>query len=87
MNKMVAAAALAGLAMLAACGDQPGAGGLTEEDNRELNNAAEMLDASPDSLVAGDEATLGNGEAGSAETGDVLVTNDALATGAAGNGQ
>jgi hypothetical protein len=76
MRKVIAVASLAaGLLMLAGCGDKKGAGGLTEDDNRELNNAAEMLDASPDSLVANDEATLGNGDE---ETIDV---NEATANG------
>jgi hypothetical protein len=63
MRRLIAAALLAGgLTILAGCGDKPGAGGLTEEDNLQLNNAAEMLDTSPDSLVANDEAVLGNGD-------------------------
>lgn len=72
------AALVAGVAMLAACGDG-GAGSPTAEENRELDNAAEMLDASPDSLVASDNDMLGNGEEPAAETGDLLVTNEALA--------
>lgn len=47
---------------LAACGEKKDEGGLTAADNQELNNAAEMLDASPDSLVASDDVALGNGE-------------------------
>jgi len=48
----------AALLALAACDRQPGAGGLSAEDERQLDNAAAMLDetnifdASPDSLVA-----------------------------------
>ena len=48
----------AALAALGACGDSDeGRGGLTAEEERQLDNAAEMLDgnmvdASPDSLVA-----------------------------------
>jgi hypothetical protein len=86
MGKMIVAAALAAGLALAGCGDKAGEGGLTEAENRELDNAAEMLDASPDSLVANDEAALGNGEEESAEGGDVLVTNEA-ANAAAANGQ
>ena len=48
---------------LAACGEKKDEGGLTAADNQELNNAAEMLDASPDSLVASDDVALGNGGA------------------------
>lgn len=55
-------AGLAALALLAACGDNEGAGGLTAEEERQLDNAAAMLDdnmidVSPDSLVA-NEAEL-----------------------------
>jgi hypothetical protein len=85
MKKLVMAAGAA-LFALAACGSEENPGGLSAEENRELNNAAEMLDASPDSLIASDEATLGNGEEPSAETGDVLVA-DPGANGAAGNQQ
>jgi hypothetical protein len=53
---------LAGLALLAACGRDEGSGGLTAEEERQLDNAAQMLDdnmidVSPDSLVA-NEAEL-----------------------------
>jgi hypothetical protein len=57
MKTRLAFAALAALA-LAGCSQQPAAGGLTPEDERQLDNAAAMLDdntifdASPDSLVA-----------------------------------
>ena len=60
---IVAAAVLA----LGACGGEQGAGGVTEEESKQLNEAAEMLDASPDSLVAPDETGLGNGDQGAAE--------------------
>lgn len=54
--------AIAALALLAACGDNEGRGGLTAEEERELNKAEAMLndnmiDVSPDSLVA-NEAEL-----------------------------
>lgn len=55
---LIAAASLA----LAACGSKKDEGGLTAQDNLELNNAAEMLDTSPDSLVPTDNVALGNGE-------------------------
>lgn len=57
MKTRLAFAALAALA-LAACSSRPAAGGLTAEDERELDNASAMLDdkavfdVSPDSLVA-----------------------------------
>jgi hypothetical protein len=67
---VVVAAVLA----LGACGGgEQKEGGVTAEEAKQLNEAAEMLDASPDSFVASDETGLGNGEAGNAETGDVLV--------------
>ena len=75
MKTMTMAAAAAALAMLTACGGEENAGGLSAEENRELNNAAEMLDASPDSLVATDDAALGNGEE-NAETGDLPVVDE-----------
>jgi hypothetical protein len=57
MNHRLAVAAFALLA-LAGCSPRPAAGGLSAEDERQLDNAAAMLDdntifdASPDSLVA-----------------------------------
>ena len=80
MNRIGVAAVLGAAAMLAACGEREGEGGITAEENRELNNAAEMLDTSPDSLVASDDAALGNGDA-PAETGDVLVSDEAAENG------
>ncbi len=69
--------ALAAAALLAACGDNEGRGGLTAEEERQLDNAAAMLDdnlidVSPDSLIANEaeleamDATEGGG-ANSAE--------------------
>lgn len=56
-------AMMAAAATLAGCGGSDDAdGALSAEESQELNNAAEMLDASPDSLIAADEAPLGNGE-------------------------
>ena len=62
MTRTMTIAALAALALLAGCGDREGRGGLTAEEDRELDNAAAMLedniiDVSPDSLVA-NEAEL-----------------------------
>jgi hypothetical protein len=85
--------AAAGALLLAGCSggdsDTP-----TAEENRELNNAAEMLDdntvtdASADGLTV-QEAPVGNGDAGAAATGDALVGggDDAATNGAAVNAQ
>jgi hypothetical protein len=78
---------------LAACGGGEG-DGPTAEENRELNNAAAMLDenvttdASADSLTV-EEAPVGNGDAGVAASGDALVGGgDNLTTnGAVANAQ
>jgi hypothetical protein len=71
----------AALLVLAACGEKKDEGGLTAQDNQELNNAAEMLDASPDSLVASDNVALGNGESTALETdaANAAIDNDANA--------
>ena len=87
MRKTIhAAIAAAALATLAGCGggnpNQP-----TAEENRELNNAAAMLDeqdASADSLTVEDPA-LGNGDAPApaadqAQTGDVPAVNGSQPT-------
>jgi len=61
MKRLTTIAAIAlGLA-LTGC-DNKENGGVTSEESAALNNAAEMLDASPDSLIADDQAPLGNGE-------------------------
>ena len=71
-------AALAASLMLAACNSQPTAGGLTADEERELDNAAAMLDqqnvfdTSPDGLaanaaeIAAQENTAGAAGAGPA---------------------
>ncbi len=79
------AAAAAALATLSACGGDENAGGLSAEENRELNNAAEMLDASPDSLVASEDSALGNGEE-PAQTGELPVGDEGT-NGTAANAQ
>ena len=77
MNRITNLAAAAALMLLAGCGDNEGRGGLTAEEERQLDNAAGMLDdnmidVSPDSLVANEaeleamDATEGGG-ANSAE--------------------
>ncbi len=67
---MKALAGLAAVALLAACGGGDD-NALTADENAALNEAAEMLDASPDSLVAADDG-LGNGE---------MPVDDSLSTG------
>ncbi len=63
MQRITIVAALAAAAALGACGSKDQSnGGVTAEESAGLNNAAEMLDASPDSLVAPDESPLGNGD-------------------------
>lgn len=60
---------LAAVALLGACGGGEGEGGLSREENEQLNEAANMvetLDASPDSMTVTDETGLGNAEAADA---------------------
>jgi hypothetical protein len=72
-------ASLAFLLALAACHSQPTAGGLTAEEERELDNAAAMLDqqnlfdAAPDGLAA--------------NNGAVPQDNSARESNRSGNGQ
>jgi len=78
MRKFAAATALAmGIAALGACGKSGNSNELTAEDNAQLNEAGNMLDASPDSLAVGN-VTLGNGENASSdsiEAGDEAIEN------------
>lgn len=63
MRRMVGWTTIAaGLAMLTACGGDDGAGGVTAEESRQLNEISETLDTSADSLTVSEEETLGNGE-------------------------
>lgn len=63
----------AGLALLAGCGGgAPGAGGVTPEEERALDNAAAMLDSnnidvSADSMVANESAIAAEENAADAE--------------------
>jgi hypothetical protein len=72
MKQILTLVALAGAAMLAACGGDEERGGVTAEEARQLDNAAEMLDASPDSLVASEEMPLGNGEEPAANVSETV---------------
>jgi hypothetical protein len=79
MKQILTLVALAGAASLAACGGDEERGGVTAEEARQLDNAAEMLDASPDSLVASDETPLGNGEEPAAANVGETVNESATA--------
>ena len=61
---MRAVLSLAAALLLAACGgesaDGDGVGGVTADEAAALDNAAEMLDASPDDLGAPPDEALGN---------------------------
>jgi len=76
------AALLACASLVAACGREDD-GSPTAAENESLNNISEVLDASPDSLVA-DDSALGNGEAGA--TGELPAVGDEVENDAAGNG-
>jgi hypothetical protein len=60
MRSTIGLSALAALALLSACGggDEAGVGGVTADEAAQLNNAAEMLDASPDGLTAPEDMPL-----------------------------
>lgn len=63
MKRIWIIAAMSACTMLAGCGSSDeSTGGVTAEESRQLDNAAEMLDASPDGLAAGEDTPLGNGE-------------------------
>jgi hypothetical protein len=60
---------LAALVLVAGCGgSQPANEGVTAEESRQLNETAEMLDTSPDSLIADENLEIGNGETPAANT-------------------
>ena len=66
MSSRTRMATIAALGLLAACGRQEGRGGLTADEERQLDNAAEMLDqntiASPDSLTMNEQQLDALGE-------------------------
>ena len=49
---------LAAIMLLAGCGGGESEGGLTSDENAELNNAAAMLDSAPEALNGTDETGL-----------------------------
>ncbi len=61
--------AIIALALLAGCGGGGNEGGLTADENAELNNAANMLDSAPEALNGVDETGLNPGEANAAGNG------------------
>jgi hypothetical protein len=63
---MKAIAVFAALGMLAGCGGSENQGGLTADENAELNNAANMLDSAPEGLNEVDETGLDTSEANGA---------------------
>jgi len=71
--------ALAAFVMLGGCGQQPGAGGLTADEERALDNAASMLD-SPDNLVIPDDSLV-------ADENAIAAEENAGAAEIGGNGQ
>jgi hypothetical protein len=83
MTRIIGAVTLlAAAAAVSACGAKKDPNALTTEENRQLDNAAEMLDASPDGLAANQDVALGNGDDGNAQ--DSIDEN---AGNGAGNGQ
>ena len=76
--RTVVAAALV-LAALSGCGrrggDQ-GVGGVTADEAAQLNNAAAMLDASPDSLAAPQDAATGDQDNGDQDNDDDAAGDD-----------
>jgi hypothetical protein len=86
MKRMIGAAALlVAAASLSACGGAKKDPNMpTDEENRQLDNAAEMLDASPDSLAVNEDVALGNGDDGNAQD-SIDDGDDDVGNGAAGN--
>lgn len=79
MRKTIGAAALfAAVAALSACGGAKKDPNMpTEEENRQLDNAAEMLDVQPDGLAANEDVALGNGDEDADGDGDEGAGNGA----------
>jgi predicted small lipoprotein YifL len=84
MKRLIGGAALlVAVAALSACGAKKDPNLPTAEESAQLNNAAEMLDASPDSLAVNEDVALGNGD----ETSQDSIDEDGDAGNGAGNGQ
>lgn len=80
MNAFVKlAAAAATLAALAACGEQRGADGLTQSERDRLNAAAASLDSGPDVVDASPDSLVATNEAAAAESGEALAADNAAA--------
>jgi hypothetical protein len=60
-------ASIAALLLLASCGGGGNEGGLTSDENAELNNAAAMLDSAPEALNGADETGLDTNVANTTE--------------------
>ena len=65
--------------MLAACGEEKGPGGVSREEERELDNAASMLDNSGTIAVPDDSLVANEAEIAAEENGGVAAES--------GNGQ
>lgn len=68
-------AGFAALILVAACGGGGNEGGLTAEENAELNNAAAMLDETPELLPPLDEPVAVNETVELPAEGDAAVSN------------
>jgi hypothetical protein len=75
---LLAAAVIVAASSLGACRKGGDSNQLTAEENAQLNDADNMLDASPDGLAV-TNAPMGNGEVAqdSIEAGDEAIENDA----------
>ncbi len=61
MTRSIGLAAALALALLGGCSDDKPVGGVSADEAAALNNAAEMLDASPDGLAAPTDMQPANG--------------------------
>ena len=60
MKTRLAFAGLAVMLTLAACGEEKGPGGVSKEEERELDNAASMLDNNSDTIAVPDDSLVAN---------------------------